>query len=124
MAISLPTTHAAGPQHLLRFKGSLPALVGLGVSAGLFAIPLHVFFQSRPPEKQKGGMIAAMNLANYVTILMSGVVYGILDALVTPLEWPRSSVSGFMSLLILPLLVWYKPNFNAPKTIFETEARP
>lgn len=116
MAISFPST-----QHLLGYRGSLPVLVVLGGAAGLFAIPLQVFLQSRPPENQKGRMIAAMNLANYVAILLSGATYGLLDAIVTTLSWPRSSIFGFMALLILPLLLWYKPNFAVPKLTLENE---
>lgn len=115
MSISLPSSLTGGSKHLFGYHGSLPWLVLLGVAAGLFAIPLQVFLQSRPPEEQKGRMISVMNLANYVAILMSGVIYGLLDAIVTTLLWPRSSIFGFMSLLILPLLLWYRPNF-APLT--------
>ena len=67
-------------------------------------------------------MIAAMNLANYVAILMSGITYGLLDALVTTLDWPRSSIFGFMSLFILPLLLWYKPNFSLSKPISDNKS--
>ncbi len=122
MAVSLPSTESGGSQHFLGYHGSLPVLVMLGIAAGLFAIPLQVFLQSRPPENQKGRMIAAMNLANYVAILMSGITYGLLDALVTSLDWPRSSIFGFMSLFILPLLLWYKPNFSLPKPIFDNKS--
>lgn len=117
MAVSLPSTQSGGSQHFLGYHGSLPVLVMLGIAAGLFAIPLQVFLQSRPPENQKGRMIAAMNLANYVAILLSGVTYGLLDAIVTTLNWPRSSIFGFMSLFILPLLLWYRPDFAPSKKI-------
>ena len=122
MALSLPSAQSGGSQHLLGFGGSLPVLLMLGVAAGLFAIPLQEFLQCRPPENQKGRMIAAKNLANFVAILLSGVTYGLLDAIVTTLQWPRSSIFGFMSMFILPLLLWYKPNFAPPKPNSETEA--
>jgi acyl-[acyl-carrier-protein]-phospholipid O-acyltransferase/long-chain-fatty-acid--[acyl-carrier-protein] ligase len=114
MSISLPAASLGGWQHLLGYRGSLAALLMLGLAAGLFAIPLQVFLQSRPSRDQKGRMLGAMNLANYVAILMSGLTYGLLDAIVTTLAWPRSSIFGFMSLLILPLLLWYRPNFGSP----------
>ncbi len=113
MAISFPAAQSGASQHLLGYRGSLAVLVVLGGAAGLFAIPLQEFLQSRPPENQKGRMIAAMNLANYVAILLSRVTYGLLDSIVTTLNWPRSSIFGFMSLFILPLLLWYKPSFAA-----------
>jgi acyl-[acyl-carrier-protein]-phospholipid O-acyltransferase/long-chain-fatty-acid--[acyl-carrier-protein] ligase len=116
MSLSLPQTLLRESQHLFGYHGSLPVLVMLGAAAGLFAIPLQVFLQSRPPVNQKGRMISVMNLANYVAILMSGVTYGLLDAIVTTLLWPRSFIFGFMALFILPLLLWYRPNF-APRKL-------
>lgn len=115
LAISWPSKESDGYQHVLGFVGSLPVLGLLGAAAGFFAIPLQVFLQSRPPENQKGRMIAAMNLANYVAILFSGVAYGLMDVAVLGLGWPRSAIFGFMALLILPLLIWYHPNFSSTK---------
>lgn len=58
--------YTAGGKQLIGFYGSLPVLILLGVSAGCFAIPVQVFIQARPPEGQKGRMIAVMNQANFV----------------------------------------------------------
>ena len=103
----VPTYH-----FLLGFRGALVVLSLLGVSAGFFAIPLQVFIQSRPPDDQKGRMIAVMNQANFVAIMMSGVVYGTFSRLIVALEWPRSPVFGLMALLILPLLLFYRPTLE------------
>jgi len=123
MALTWQWTQSGGSQHLLGFRGSLPVLLLLGVAAGLFAIALQVFLQSRPPENQKVRMIAAMNLGNYIAVLLSGVTYALKDAIVTARNWLPSSIFGFLSMLILPLLIWYKPNF-APNLNreFEPEA--
>jgi hypothetical protein len=40
--------------NLLRYWGSMVALILLGVAAGLFAVPIQVFLQTRPPESLKG----------------------------------------------------------------------
>lgn len=111
MSISLPSNDPSQCSHWLGYPGSLPVLMLLGTSAGLFAVPLQVFLQARPPENQKGRMLAAMNLSNYIAILLSGTAYGILDLIVTTFQLPRSLLFGFMSLLILPLLLWYRPVF-------------
>lgn len=103
----VPTYH-----YLLGFPGALMILTLLGVSAGFFAIPLQVFIQSRPPDDQKGRMIAVMNQANFVAIMMSGVVYGAFSRMIVVLEWPRSPVFGLMALLILPLLMFYRPKLE------------
>ncbi|MCH8830875.1 MAG: MFS transporter, partial [Planctomycetes bacterium] len=52
-----------------RFEGELIArivLTTLGVFAGLFVVPLQVYLQTRPPADQKGRMIGAMNLVNWI----------------------------------------------------------
>jgi len=99
-------------QHLLGFAGSLPVLAVLGMSAGFFAIPLQVFIQSRPPDDQKGRMVAVMNQANFLAILLSGVAYKIMNIVATTWDLPRSSLFAMMSLIVLPLLVGYHPRFT------------
>jgi acyl-[acyl-carrier-protein]-phospholipid O-acyltransferase/long-chain-fatty-acid--[acyl-carrier-protein] ligase len=102
-------------RHLLGFWGSLPALATLGIAAAMFAIPLQVFVQSRPPDDQKGRMIAVMNQANFLAILLSGVVYGLFDSLVVALGWPRSPIFAMMAVLVVPVLLLYHPKFEMNK---------
>ena len=52
LSISLPSANGP-PVHLLGFWGSIPFLIVAGISAGMFAIPVQVFIQTRPPEHQK-----------------------------------------------------------------------
>ncbi|MCA9200744.1 MAG: MFS transporter [Planctomycetales bacterium] len=95
--------------HLLGFGGSCVALVFVGVSAGFFAIPVQVFIQSRPPDDQKGQMIAVMNLANFTAILLSGVIYGMFDKVIAAQGWPRSHMFLLMAFLLLPMVLFYRP---------------
>jgi MFS family permease len=108
MAISLPAG-GAGFRHLLGYAGSFPVLVFLGAAAGMLAVPVQVFIQSRPPEDQKGRMIAVMNLTNFIAILLSGLIYFGLDRVITAFGWPRSVLFGFNALLILPVAVVFRP---------------
>jgi len=55
------------------------ALLLCGVAAGIYTVPLQVFLQSRPPVDKKGQMIGAMNLANWIAILMAAGLYGVLN---------------------------------------------
>jgi acyl-[acyl-carrier-protein]-phospholipid O-acyltransferase/long-chain-fatty-acid--[acyl-carrier-protein] ligase len=108
MAVSLPA--ASGQyRHLLGYAGSFPVLVLLGMAAGLFAIPVQVFIQTRPPEGQKGRMIAVMNLTNFIAILLSGAIYMGFDRLIVAAGWPRSVLFGLTALLIVPVAVLYRP---------------
>lgn len=103
MSISLP-----GGIHLLGYRGSLVALVLTGVAAGLFAIPVQVLIQVRPPDGLKGRMIAFMNQANFLAIMLSGFVYYLFDWVVVSLGWPRSAVFAMIAVLLLPVAILYR----------------
>ncbi len=96
------------PTHVLGFGGSVAALILLGVFAAIFAIPIQVFLQTRPPESIKGRMIATMNQANFVGILISGPLYQVFEAIASSAGWPICSVFVMMSLLVLPLAALYR----------------
>jgi len=74
------------------------------------AIPVQVFIQTRPPEDQKGRMIAVMNLTNFIAILLSGAIYMAFDRLIEAAGWPRSILFALNAMLILPVAVLYRPN--------------
>ena len=103
-----------GPgQHMLGFSGSVVALILLGVFAAIFAIPIQVFLQARPPVNLKGRMIATMNQANFVGILVSGPLYQVFEATSAWLGWPICSVFWMMGVLVLPLAVFYRLDAEA-----------
>ena len=104
MSISLP-----GRAHLLGFGGSLLTLVALGISAGLFAIPIQAFIQIRPAQGLKGQMIAAQNLITWIGTMASGSIYFAFDKLVAYNEWPRSVIFALAALMVLPIAVIYRP---------------
>ncbi len=92
-------------------------LMLLGLSAGLFAVPLQVFMQARPPAGQKGRMMGAMNLLNWIGILLSAASYGVCSKLFTQppateggepvsyISWTFAVVAGIM----LPVALFYRP---------------
>src|SRR5690606_32319584 len=55
---------SVGGKHLLGYYGSQVALTASGFFAGLFALPVQVYLQAKPPENVKGRMIGTMNLIN------------------------------------------------------------
>ena len=55
-----------------------PAMAVLGAFAGLFAVPLQVFLQDRPPKELKGRMIGAMNVCTWTGIVLSAGLYQVL----------------------------------------------
>jgi len=93
-------------------------LLLLGVAAGLFAVPLQVYLQAKPPADQKGRMIGTMNLFNWIAILLAAAAYGICSWLLTlPPETEggetRSIINwtfAIMAVLLLPVALWFRPH--------------
>ncbi len=54
-----------------------------------------------------------MNQANFVGILISGPLYQLFEAIAARIEWPVCSVFWMMSLLILPLAIFYRLDSKA-----------
>lgn len=98
-----------GRPHLLGYWGSLVALISLGIFTGMFAVPLQVFLQSRPPAGEKGRMIAAQNLCNWIGITMSAGLYWASDRILVSFAWPRSYTFALTALILLAVAVFYRP---------------
>lgn len=95
---------------LLGPYGSVAALIAVGLFAGFFSVPLQVYLQSSAPADQKGRIIGALNLVNWIGIAGAGFVYTIGSiVLVDGLELPQASMFGFAALLILPVALFYRP---------------
>ena len=109
VATLLALAPTSGEEHWLGYWGSMTALILLGVFTGLFAVPLQVFMQSRPPRELKGRMIATQNLMNWTGILMSAVIYSLMGKLAEACQWPRSSVFAMTAMLMLPIVIFYRP---------------
>jgi acyl-[acyl-carrier-protein]-phospholipid O-acyltransferase/long-chain-fatty-acid--[acyl-carrier-protein] ligase len=76
-----------------------------GVSAGLFSVPLQTFLQVRPPDEEKGRVIAAMNLFNWIGILLAAALYFVVSSIIAQAGWPQAvhflACAGVMALLFL-----------------------
>ena len=91
------------------------ALTAVGLFGGLFIVPLQTCLQSVPPESQKGRMIATMNFANWVGILLSAVFYAAVDWLRRmasaefDIRLPPSTMFLALAVVLLPIAIWYRP---------------
>lgn len=96
-------------RHLLQFWGSFVVLGLLGGFVGLFAVPLQVFMQMRPPAALKGRMIATQNLLNWIGITCASLVHFLGDQLNHALGWPHCAMFGVTALLVGGIAVLYHP---------------
>ena len=98
-----------GPQqHSLGYTGSLVMLCLLGVATGLFAVPLNVFLQSRPPDGLKGRTIATQNLLNWVGIFVAAGLYEVGRLVLDASGWPGNGLFAFTALLMAPIALRYR----------------
>lgn len=95
--------------HLLGYMGSQFVLAVAGFFAGLFALPVQVFLQAKPPEHIKGRMIGTMNLINWIAIIASALLYPQAQALLDSLKLEPYWVFTAMSVLLLPIAIFYRP---------------
>jgi MFS family permease len=58
-------------------------LIVTGISAGVFAVPLQVFIQARPPASAKGRVLGAMALTTWIGITFSAVFYFLMTRVVS-----------------------------------------
>ncbi|VGO19898.1 acyl-[ACP]--phospholipid O-acyltransferase [Pontiella sulfatireligans] len=61
---------------------SLPAILSLvfliGISAGLFVVPLQAFIQQRSPRERLGEILACMNFLNFLGVALAAVLFLVL----------------------------------------------
>jgi acyl-[acyl-carrier-protein]-phospholipid O-acyltransferase/long-chain-fatty-acid--[acyl-carrier-protein] ligase len=94
--------------HLLGLDGSRVVLILAGFFAGLFALPVQVFLQSRPPQEIKGRVIGAMNLLNWIAIVLAAGFFYLADRLLENLELPKFAIFALTGLLLLPIAIFYR----------------
>lgn len=114
--IALGLWRGDGSQVLGQY-GSVLALIALGIFSAIYSVPLQVFLQQRPPSELKGRIIATMNQANFIGILIAGPLYQLFERLSAWAEWPISSVFWMIGLLVLPLAIFYRLDSEAARTL-------
>ena len=87
--------------------GARLLLTAMGCAAGIFAVPLQVFLQARPPGDQKGRMIGTMNLINWIGILLAAGFYFGCSAVFTPKQ--IDGTFAVLAFVMLPVAIFYHP---------------
>lgn len=96
-------------QALLGYHQAMAALIGVGVFAGLFSVPLQIYLQDQAPPEQKGRMIAALNLMNWIGIAASSAFYAACDLILQRMHWPPSALFGCAAAVLGALAMAYRP---------------
>jgi acyl-[acyl-carrier-protein]-phospholipid O-acyltransferase/long-chain-fatty-acid--[acyl-carrier-protein] ligase len=86
----------------------------LGISAGLFDVPLEAYMQHRSPPESRGSILAASNFLTFSGILLTAVLYGVLRAPLRqgqPLCTSRQIflLAGLLTVPVFVYIVWLIP---------------
>jgi MFS family permease len=87
----------------------------IGMSGGLFMVPLEAFIQIRPKADEKGRAIASANFAAFAGIALSGPLYYLLNRFCAP-----TFSFGLIGVLALALALWLRSVL--PRAVEEDEA--
>ncbi len=107
-ALALLGVWVQGNQLWLSANACRLALILLGISAAVYSIPLQVYLQERPPSELKGRMIATMNQANFLGMMLAGPIYQFFEFVSRSMGWPISSIFWMLGLMVLPLALFYR----------------
>ncbi|REJ65058.1 MAG: MFS transporter [Planctomycetota bacterium] len=95
--------------HLLGYQGSRVLFVVMGFFTGLFALPVQVYLQSKPPRHLKGRVIGSMNLVTWFAILLAAGCFFGADVMLAKLQLPKYFIFGLAALVLLPIAMLYRP---------------
>ncbi len=86
-------------------------LVLLGVSAGMFSLPLQTFIQFSTKTEQRGEVLAAATFINWIGILIASALTGLFSGPMGLSAAQGFSVIGALTLVITLLSFWLLPDF-------------
>ena len=92
-------------------SAAIPVVLLLGVSAGLFIVPVHSFVQMRSPRDRLGEILAASSFLGWIGVLVASATIKIFSDV---LEWsPRQGffVVGLLTLILTTATLKALPDF-------------
>jgi acyl-[acyl-carrier-protein]-phospholipid O-acyltransferase/long-chain-fatty-acid--[acyl-carrier-protein] ligase len=81
-------------------------LVGLGISAGLFDVPLQAFMQDQSPPEHRGAILAASNFLTFTGMLFASVAYWFLRTPAVGIELSPRQVFLLGGLATIPVFIY------------------
>jgi acyl-[acyl-carrier-protein]-phospholipid O-acyltransferase/long-chain-fatty-acid--[acyl-carrier-protein] ligase len=86
----------------------------LGISAGIFVVPIQVYIQEAPPPELKGRMIGAQNLLTWIGILLSAGFLAAINKLIAVMSADgvghhnRFLIFAALAIVMLPIACFFK----------------
>ena len=88
-------------------------MVLLGVSAGMFVVPVQVYLQQAPPPEFKGRLLGVQNLVTWIGILLSAAFVGVSGILLRIVAGAEGDVRhqwvvfACLAFMMLPVCLFY-----------------
>ena len=80
-----------------------------GLFAGIFAVPLQVFLQARPPTDLKGRIIGAMNFITWIGIVSASGFYWICSTGFPAIGLPTSWTFATLAIIMVAIAILFRP---------------
>lgn len=94
-----------------RMVGTCIFVVLMGISAGLFIVPIRALIQLRSPEHIRGEVVAASSFLGWVGVLSSAGLLFLLDHTLGLSSTQAFAVLGALTVILAGLSVWRLPDF-------------
>ncbi len=86
----------------------------LGITSGVFIVPIQTYLQQSPPADQKGRVIGVLNLFNWIGILLSAGFLALTNLSLSLLFESSVAIRQqymiflILSAMMLPVAIWYR----------------
>ncbi|WP_163335641.1 MFS transporter [Desulfopila sp. IMCC35008] len=85
-----------------------------GIGGGLFLIPITSILQVRPDKKDKGKVIAAAGFSSFCAILLSGLLYNVIEPYIQPSTFMAYLGGGTILFTLVLRLILSQQNSSGP----------
>jgi acyl-[acyl-carrier-protein]-phospholipid O-acyltransferase/long-chain-fatty-acid--[acyl-carrier-protein] ligase len=109
MLLTIVPGGAAGAPTTAGYSLSCVLLLGMGLTAGLYEIPLQAFLQDRSPPESRGSIMAAYNFLAFAGMLGASGVYWLLSGPLGLSAQMIFLVGGIATIPVVFYIVWTLP---------------
>jgi acyl-[acyl-carrier-protein]-phospholipid O-acyltransferase/long-chain-fatty-acid--[acyl-carrier-protein] ligase len=92
--------------YTISFIAACVFLIGLGISSGLFDVPLASFMQDQSPAEHRGAILAASNFLTFGGMLIASFIYWLLRVPAVGIELTPRQVFLLCGLATIPVFIY------------------
>jgi acyl-[acyl-carrier-protein]-phospholipid O-acyltransferase/long-chain-fatty-acid--[acyl-carrier-protein] ligase len=97
---------APSEQYTASYLAAGAILLMLGISAGLFDVPLQAFMQDQSPPEHRGAILAASNFLTFSGMLLASFIYWVLRVPAAGIELSPREVFLLCGLSTIPVFIY------------------